>query len=134
MCNKLSTFVTEKFKKFNMRKVLISIILGGFLILAAYFAAVYYVPYSEGFRAGEVVKISHKGVIFKTWEGRLSQGISDELQFEFSIEDKEKEVIEQLKNLQGKRVKVTYMERFGTFPWLGDTKHFVTKVEEAGEN
>ena len=116
-----------------MRKVLISVIIGAILLLAAYFAAVYYVPYSEGFRAGEVVKISRKGVIFKTWEGRLSQGISDELQFEFSIEDKEKEVIEQLKDYQGKRVKVTYIERFGTFPWLGDTKHFVTKVELSEE-
>ena len=113
-----------------MKKVLISIILAAILFLGLYFAAVYYIPYSEGYRAGEVVKISHKGIIFKTWEGRLSQGISDELQFEFSIEDKENEVIEKIKNLQGKRVKVTYMERFGTFPWLGDTKHFVTKVEE----
>jgi len=112
-----------------MRKVLISIILSAILLLAVYFAAVYYIPYSKGFRAGEVVKISHKGLVFKTWEGRLSQGISDELQFEFSIEDKNKKVIEQLKNYQGKRVKVTYIERFGTFPWLGDTKYFVTKVD-----
>ncbi len=116
-----------------MRKVLISVIIGAILFLGLYFVAVYYVPYSEGFRAGELVKISHKGIVFKTWEGRLSQGVSDELQFDFSIEDKEKEVIEQLKNLQGKRVKVTYMERFGTFPWLGDTKHFVTEVERTYE-
>ena len=116
-----------------MKKVLISVIVGAILFLAIYFAAVYYVPYSEGYRAGEVVKISHKGLIFKTWEGRLSQGVSDELQFEFSIEDKNEKVIEQLKNLQGKRVKVTYIERFGTFPWLGDTKHFVTKEEETTE-
>lgn len=116
-----------------MRKVLISVIIGAILFLGLYFVAVYYVPYSEGFRAGELVKISHKGIIFKTWEGRLSQGVSDELQFDFSIEDKEKKVIEQLKNLQGKRVKVTYMERFGTFPWLGDTKHFVTKVERTND-
>ena len=116
-----------------MRKVLIGIIVGAILLLAGYFAAVYYVPYSEGFRAGELVKISHKGVVFKTWEGKLSQGISEELQFNFSVEEKEKEVIEQLKNLQGKKVKVTYMERFGTFPWMGDTNHYVTKVELASD-
>ena len=116
-----------------MRKVLISVIVGAILLLTAYFVAVYYVPYSEGFRAGELVKISHKGVIFKTWEGKLSQGISEELQFNFSVEGKEKEVVEQLKNLQGKKVKVTYIERFGTFPWMGDTNHYVTKVVLAEE-
>jgi len=114
-----------------MRKVLVGVIIGAILLLAGYFTAVYYVPYSEGFRAGELVKISHKGILFKTWEGRLSQGISEELQFEFSIEDKNEQVIEDLKNLQGKKIKVTYMERFGTFPWLGDTKYYVTKVVKA---
>ncbi len=112
-----------------MKKFLIKIIIGAILLLSLYFLAVYYLTFSEGFRAGELVKISNKGIIFKTWEGKLSQGISEELQFEFSIEDKNIQVIEDLKNLQGKRVKLTYRERFGTFPWLGDTKYFVTKVE-----
>ena len=112
-----------------MKKFLIKIIIGAFLLLSLYFVAVYYLTFSEGFRAGEIVKISHKGIIFKTWEGKLSQGISEELQFEFSVEENEKEVIENLQNLQGKRVKLTYKERFGTFPWMGDTKYYVTKVE-----
>jgi len=112
-----------------MRKFLVKIIIGAVLLLALYFVAVYYLTFSEGFRAGELVKISHKGIIFKTWEGKLSQGISEELQFEFSIEEHEKQVIEDLKNLQGQKVKLTYKERFGTFPWLGDTKYYVTKVE-----
>ena len=113
-----------------MKKFLIKVIIGAILLLSLYFVAVYYLTFSEGFRSGELVKISNRGVIFKTWEGKLSQGISEELQFEFSIEDKNTEVIEDLKNLQGKRVKLTYKERFGTFPWLGDTKYFVTKVEQ----
>ncbi len=112
-----------------MKKFLIKIIIGAFLLLSLYFVAVYYLTFSEGFRAGEIVKISHKGIIFKTWEGKLSQGISEELQFNFSVEENEKEVIENLQNLQGKRVKLTYKERFGTFPWMGDTKYYVTKVE-----
>ena len=33
-------------------------------------------------------------------------------------------------DLQGKHVKLTYTERFGTFIWLGDTKYYVTAVEE----
>ncbi len=111
-----------------MKKILIGIVFGAILFFALYYVAVYYITYSEGYRAGELVKISHKGILFKTWEGKLSQGISDELQFEFSVEENQKEVIEALKNLQGHKVKVTYKERFGTFPWLGDTKYYVIKV------
>jgi hypothetical protein len=69
-------------------------------------------------------------LIFKTWEGKLSQGVSEEQQFNFSIQKSRKEVIEKLKELQGKQVKLTYKERFGTFIWLGDTKYYVTAVEE----
>ena len=112
-----------------MKKLLIRIIIGSILLLSLYVFAVYKLTFSEGFRAGEIVKISHKGVVFKTWEGKLSQGISEELQFNFSVEDNQEQVIKDLQNLQGQRVKLTYKERFGTFPWLGDTKYYVTKVE-----
>ena len=95
-----------------------------------YFSAIYYITYSEGYRAGKLVKFSHKGVLFKTWEGEISQGVSDAQTFTFSVEDNEKQVIQKLQDLQGKDVKLTYKERFGTFPWLGDTKYFVIKVEK----
>jgi len=38
------------------------------------------------------VKFSHKGVIFKTWKVQISQGVSESLLFEFSVEDKEDQV------------------------------------------
>ena len=86
--------------------------------------------YSEGYRAGELVKFSHKGIIFKTWEGEISQGVSEAQIFKFSVEDKETKVIKDLQDFQGKDVKLTYKERFGTFPWLGDTKYYITNVEK----
>ncbi len=98
--------------------------------IAIYFAVIYYVTFSNGFRSGQLVKVSYKGLVFKTWEGEISQGVSEAQIFKFSIEDSEKEVIEDLQNLQGKVVKLTYKERFSTFPWLGDTKYFITDVEE----
>ena len=116
-----------------MKKILISIVLALTLIIAGYFTFIYYVTYSEGYRAGELIKFSNKGLLFKTWEGELSQGVSEAQRFEFSVEDNEKQVIQELKDLQGKMVKLTYKERFGTFPWLGDTKYYVVEVEEAGE-
>lgn len=98
--------------------------------LALYISVIYYFTFSNGFRSGQLVKVSYKGLVFKTWEGEVSQGVSEAQIFKFSIEDKEEQVIEDLKNLQGKVVKLTYKERFSTFPWLGDTKYFVVKVEE----
>ncbi len=53
----------------------------------------YYIPYSEGVRSGELIKISNKGFFTKTWEGEISQGISGAQIFSFSVEDQEKQVI-----------------------------------------
>jgi len=103
------------------------------IILLIYMTFIYFVTFSEGYRAGELIKISKKGLVFKTWEGRLSQGVSEEQQFNFSVQKSDKEVIEKLKEFQGERVKVTYIERFGTFYWLGDTKYYVKEVELINE-
>jgi len=116
-----------------MKKVVALIILVIILGCSGYYAIVYYSHFSKGFRAGELIKISNKGVIFKTWEGEISQGVSESQRFEFSIEDKQTEVIEKMIKLQGHQVSLTYMERFGTFPWLGDTKYFITKVESVNQ-
>jgi uncharacterized protein YxeA len=95
-----------------------------------YFLFIYYATYSNGYRAGELVKFTHKGVIVKTWEGEISQGVSEAQIFKFSVEDKQKEVIKKLQDFQGNHVKLTYKERYVTFFWLGDTKYFITAVEK----
>ena len=110
-------------------RILIKIGLGVFLTIVLYFCFLYFVSYSDGIRAGELIKFSHKGVMFKTWEGQISQGVSESQSFVFSVEDKEKQVIEDLNNFQGKMVKLHYFERFKLLFWLGDTKYFITKVE-----
>ena len=98
--------------------------------ITAYFTFVYYANYSEGVRAGELIKLSHKGIVFKTWEGEISQGISGAQIFSFSVLDSDQQVIEDLKELQGQYVKVTYRERYRTFSWWGESHYFVTKVEK----
>ncbi|MCH3885604.1 6-phosphogluconate dehydrogenase [Tenacibaculum aquimarinum] len=113
-----------------MKKILAIIITTIIIMAGLYYAFIYYVPYSEGVRSGELIKISNKGVAVKTWEGEISQGISGAQIFSFSVEDNKVEVIDNLQKYQGGYVKVTYIERFGTFFWLGDTKYFVTKVEQ----
>lgn len=113
-----------------MKKALGLFVLAIIVVFAAYYAFVYFVPYSEGIRSGELIKISHKGVAVKTWEGEISQGISGAQIFSFSVLDKDDEVIQQLKEYQGQYVKLNYVERYTTFFWLGDSKYFITKVQK----
>lgn len=113
-----------------MKKIL-GLVLGGIVLLAIlYYAFIYFVPYSEGTRAGELIKFSRKGVISKTWEGQISQGISGAQIFDFSVLDGEEEVVQKLKDYQGSYVKLTYVERYATFIFWGDTKYFVTEVSK----
>ena len=113
-----------------MKKILALTITGFIAIFLLTYVFIYFVPYSEGVRSGELIKISRKGVLAKTWEGEISQGISGAQIFAFSVLDKDKKVIEKLKEFQGKYVKLDYVERYATFFWLGDTKYFITNVEE----
>tara|TARA_R110000787_G_scaffold174390_1_gene286987 strand:- start:236 stop:601 length:366 start_codon:yes stop_codon:yes gene_type:complete len=112
-----------------MKKFISLLLLGIILIGGIYYAFIYFVSFSEGVRSGELIKLTHKGVIAKTWEGEISQGISGAQIFSFSVLDKDKDVIEKLKEYQGQYVKVNYTERYATFFWLGDTKYFITAVE-----
>lgn len=113
-----------------LRKFLFITIATIIIGIAGFFTIVYYATYSEGTRTGELIKFSHKGYVFKTWEGELSQGLSGNKIFAFSILDNEDATIQKLKGLEGRYVKVTYVERYKTFPWWGDTKYFVTAVQE----
>ncbi len=98
-----------------MKKIIIYILLSVVLVISAYFAFIYYVPYSTGQRSGELIKISHTGVLIKTWEGEISQGISGAQIFSFSVLNDE--AIAKLKEYQGSYVNLTYIERYRTFFW-----------------
>jgi len=113
-----------------MKKILAIIIIVITLLFASWYAIVYFATYSEGVRSGELIKFSNKGVIYKTWEGEISQGISGAQIFSFSVEGKNKEIIQKLEEFQGRYVKLKYKERFATISWLGDSKYFIIGVEE----
>ncbi len=116
-----------------------------FLFLVLVFGILGYLSfgyYSEGKRGGFIIRLSKKGYIFKTYEGELKmgglyegEGTLNATQWDFSVSASNKEAI---KNLQraidtGHRVSLTYEQKFFVFPWNGDTKYFVTKVELLGE-
>jgi len=113
-----------------MKKALYKLLAAIIVLVIAWFAFIYYVPYSQGTRSGELIKISNRGVFFKTWEGEISQGISGAQIFSFSILDKDKEIIKKLNEYQGRYVKLDYIERYASFIFWGDTKYFITNVVE----
>ncbi len=85
------------------------------------------------------IKISKKGVVFKTNEGELNMGglrvgsTSDGLEgnlWQFSILDED--VLDQLKASEGKRVKLSYKQRYKSMFWQGDTDYFIVAVEAIG--
>jgi len=94
--------------------------------------------YSKGFRAGVPMKVSNKGVIFKTNEGELNVGGLTESPegaipsvWAFTVPKSHPEVLEKLNEAitQSKRVKLYYNEKYVRFFWKGDTKYFVYEVE-----
>lgn len=88
--------------------------------------------YSEGTRAGVLDKFSKKGFLFKTWEGELRVGTEDRInpqRFAFSVNENEREIIRSLQDYNGKQVKLYYREKFWVFPWQGESKYFIYKVE-----
>jgi len=98
--------------------------------------------YSEGYRVGQIIKLSHKGYIFKTWEGTLdfgylqqdpTGGVATRL-WDFSVRDSDEPVRTDIDKAiaANAKVKLYYREKYFRWPWLGDTKHFVYKVERVG--
>jgi hypothetical protein len=123
----------EKLKKLGVKALLAILV-----ILLAVFAFLNYANFSSGYRAGVPIKVSHKGVLFKTWEGQLNVGgltSSPEgaipSTWEFSIYGHNEEVREKIETAisGGKRVKLYYHEKYVTFFWKGDTKYFVYRVD-----
>ena len=94
-----------------MKKILGIVIGMAILSGIGYFTFLYNATYSEGVRSGELIKFSSKGMIFKSYEGELSQGISGAQIFSFSVLDSDEKVITDLKAFEGHYVKLTYIER-----------------------
>ncbi len=109
------------------------------LIGIAVFSFFYWGTYEEGTMAGKILRISEKGMIFKTYEGKINletfgalKGTSPIAEsFDFSIEKNQTELIQKLQDvaLSGERVNLHYVKRYTRFPWRGDTKYFATSVD-----
>lgn len=118
------------------KKKLIVIVSAIFILLIGVTVGAFNITYSEGFRAGNIVKVTKKGFIFKTTEGELNvggiQADKSSSIWTFSVAGSEEaQVVQDLEAaaLSNQRVKLYYQEKLFTIVWRGDTKYFVTKVE-----
>lgn len=124
----------KKAKKFTKRLLwsllgIVVLAIVGFFLWGNY-------TYSEGTRAGDLIKISRKGYVFKTYEGQLKlggidlenseEGLSDT--WSFSVQDQA--LVRRLEKLQGKKVVLRYCEKNYSMPWQGDTNYFIVGIEE----
>lgn len=120
----------RKFKIFVFVLLLIVIGVGSFFVFGTY---------SLGYRAGNVMKVSKKGVVFKTWEGQLNVGglqggetASDVATTVWDFSLTNEAVVEDIEAAvdEGTRVKLHYREKYMQFDFRGDTKYIVYKVEK----
>lgn len=78
---------------------------------------------SSGRRTGNLVKMSKKGKIIKTWEGTLDLGSGDKLTFDFSVKDEK--LANEMYNYEGRTVSIFYEEHL--LGWPRETKYNVVK-------
>jgi hypothetical protein len=123
--------IIRKMKVFLLILLLILIGITLFLILGSY---------SDGSRAGTIIKFSNKGVVFKTYEGELNLGMViienaaanyGSNIFYFTVPSGSNSVLKTIDSvmLTGNRVKLFYKEKYIKFPWVGDSKYLIYKVE-----
>lgn len=118
----------------GIKKIVSILIVALFLFFFILFYWRYFYTYSEGNRYGLLQKFSHRGNLFKTYEGELilssirsnvNVPIASE-KFFFSVSDDK--VARQLMNLQGHQITVHYKEKKNAAFWRGDSPYIVDSV------
>lgn len=115
-------------KKATVISIIILAILAGFLYFRFYFV------FGEGVKSGELNYVVYKGVVFKTYEGKLIQsgfrstagGPIQSYEFTFSIENEG--IARKLMAMSGQTLKLHYKEYFGAIPWRGNSKFVVDSI------
>jgi len=124
-----------RMKKFVALVVVLSVVIGAaWIALAA--------DYSDGYRVGQVIKLSRSGYVFKTWEGTLDFGFLQQdptlgtatRLWDFSVRDGDDAVRKAIDDAiaVNAKVKLFYHEKYFRWSFFGDTKHFVYRLERVG--
>ena len=130
-------FVTNQSTEPRHRRsgIFSKIIIVVLLIIGIFFYWKYFMNYSSGIRYGLLQKFSHKGTLFKTYEGELilssvtsnnNVALASE-KFYFSVTNAN--TADKLMHSQGRFVTLYYKQKNGTLSWRGDTPYIVDSVE-----
>lgn len=122
-----------------MKKFLVIFSIALIIALGGFFFFKYYFVFGEGVKAGELNYMVKKGVVFKTFEGKLIQSgfrTSSKVssngtavqsnEFEFSVVDKA--IADSLMLNSGRNMELHYKEYNGSLPWRGFSKYVVDKI------
>lgn len=120
-----------------MKRFFKFIILPLLVVLVGFIYFRYYFVFGEGVKSGELNYVVYKGVLFKTYEGKLIQsgirsqkaGTIQSYEFEFSVEDPQ--LARELMTRGGETLELHYKEYFGALPWRGFTKFVVDSIVSA---
>jgi hypothetical protein len=122
-----------------MKKLVALLVFVAVVIGAAWIA--FGADYSDGYRVGQVIKLSRSGYVFKTWEGTLDFGFLQQdptlgtgtatRLWDFSVRDGDDAVRKDIDDAiaVNAKVKLFYHEKYFRWSFFGDTKHFVYKLE-----
>ena len=105
------------------------------VVLGVIFWWKYYYTYSDGYRSGLMQKLSHKGNLFKTYEGELvlssvastaNVALASE-KFYFSVPSDS--IAKVLQTYEGKKAKLHYTQKNGILFWRGESTYLVDGVD-----
>ncbi|MDH6305449.1 hypothetical protein M2459_001902 [Parabacteroides sp. PF5-5] len=115
----------------KLRNVLLILIALGLILFVG---IRYYYPFGEGVKTGQLNYVVYKGILFKTYEGKLIQsgfqsnkpGAIQSNEFNFSISDPQ--IADSLMRVGGQIVELRYKEYFGALPWRGYSNYIVYEI------
>lgn len=115
-----------------MKKIIWSVVL---ILLVAFAGFIYwrfYFVLAEGTQAGTLNIFQKKGILFKTYEGKIIlSGFKANVQSnEFSFSVTKQHVADQLLQVSGREVNVHYTQYFGSLPWRGMQNYIVDSIYE----
>jgi hypothetical protein len=117
-----------------MKKIVTWLTIVIVVLIAGFFYWRFYFVYGSGVTAGQLNFVVRRGVVFKTYEGKMIQsgfaskqaGALQSNVFNFSVVD---EAVASKLMLNGsKNVELHYKEYIGGLPWRGDSRFVVDSI------
>lgn len=115
-----------------MKKILWSVSAILLVVFAIFIYWRFYFVLAQGTQAGTLNIFQQKGIIFKTYEGKIIlSGFKANVQSnEFSFSVTKEAVAQELFKVSGREVNIHYTQYFGSLPWRGMQKFIVDSIYE----